>query len=516
MIDQLIEEKNEIQSQNSKLDREVHAEKQALIHNKKKCENEEKKMKSKNDKEVKKLVDSYRTRMNEHAQELNQVKAQLEQANQTILKLKHRIQKVTSEKDEIQNDAANEIQSVMQQNADLTNQITELRDKQSQSESLSMILDAKHRAHSDEVSALKHQIAIIEDRNSQTLCELREKNASLSRKYEAQIKTLNFDLNETRKMLQDAQNGMSTLEKTKTSLQLQIAKLKLSDRTKELKYQQMAEYFNNKSQSDEASSTAKLLAQKSQYESLINDKNDEISLCSQILRNSLEEDFQITTETETPLYDLTTAITTAIKEKVTRQNAELIDDAYKIQSIYGNDSQSLLDCFNSLRKESDDNKAKVEEQGLVIRNLTKDLESSRIEAARCNQSRQDLKSWDKWGMSMYKKVAKSTQKVSASDIQTILGNIIINYEDSKCLQQKIDMLSAEKTILLATKCGKSFKKPSSERLHSIKPLIWSLALASRFLNRMKDEQKDDNDDNESDISISTEKRKSTPIIPLTK
>ncbi|OHS95219.1 hypothetical protein TRFO_02183 [Tritrichomonas foetus] len=469
----------------------------------------------------KKAIEAYKKKVIRQANELDAAYKQIDAANNTISQLKIDILKLENEKQMAQSAQNAQLQNALGRNEDLRAELTELREKQSQSDSYSSIFNTKEKVMSSEITSLRNRITELEEQNRGMLSELKDKSSSLSARYEAQLRTLNKDLNDTRKMLTQAQIDISDLEKNKTSLQLQIAKLKLADRTKELKLNQMTEFFNNKAATDAANSEAKLLAQKTRFETLIKELNDEVLHCSKVLKELLEQNFDSEIPNDAKLTEITDELVKSIQEMNVHEVQELKQNAAKIQSIYGvEESQGILDTFNGIKQQTDDYKAQIVEKDCQIEKLTKEYENSRAENARNNHVRAELKSWQKWACFMYRKVTNVKSKVSTADIQNTLRDAIVSAACQRPYKQRNEMLLQQKAVLLATSAGSLFNTPSEYPISSFRPLILFAAFNVRMIGFAQKnrgvEQQQKEEENLDMACEKTEKKKLKPIIPISK
>ena len=481
----------------------------------------------KRDAKQRKIIDAYRKKCNKLTVELQNVYKQLNDANATIEHLKVELMKSEQINQLAQQNAHAELQNALEKNEDLTAQITELKEKHSQGDSYSSIFNTKEKAMSSEILTLKNRIAELERQNNEILNELKNRNASLSKKYEAQLRTLNKDLSDARKMLTDAQNDIAALEKNKNALQLQIAKLKLSDRSKDLKLSQMTEYFNTKAETDKSNTEVKLLAQKAQFEKTIKKINDEVQHCTNLLKDTLEESFGTKPQGDGKLTEVTESLINALNDLNVKEARATKEKVSKIQTIYGNpkeknsngkesEPQSILECFNSLKQHTDDVERQLSKAENQVEELNKELENANAAVSRANQARSDLRGWHKWGLSMYRKISdsKSNSIPSTRDMQTSLSDVIVQAALQKPMKQRLEMLSLQKHVLLASKCGRLFMTPCQEPVTSFRPLIIFAAFNVRVLNSLQKEHPEQTKEIDQNNISEIEKRKVKSIIPI--
>ena len=97
----------------------------------------------------------------------------------------------------------------------------------------------KDRRSQKKISHLIQRVSELETINSDTLLNLQSRD--LKEKYEDRIECLTRDLAQMRKLNDEMSNELATAKSTRQDLQVQVAKLKLSERTLNIKLKQVTD-----------------------------------------------------------------------------------------------------------------------------------------------------------------------------------------------------------------------------------------------------------------------------------
>ncbi|OHT04282.1 hypothetical protein TRFO_28274 [Tritrichomonas foetus] len=415
--------------------------------------------------------------------ENQQLRNEVADALKKLKKLQDEYSEMKSIDAEARKHLEDELNKSQSKNTEISKLVDTLKEKQNQTETMSVILNDKDRKLKQKISKLKKMLENSENNRLFQISQMKQQSDSINQKYESRIEHISNELQETRQQLIDATETIHELEESKSTLQRNIAKFKLFEKTNEMKLKQHEEHLNSRLMSEKSQFESRIMLLQSQYASSLGEKDAKISKIRDSILNIIRDHFDDSFTAITNVYqsnsqlnsqnsndqnkdsgkyiagyfvgtgltveEAVTTLSECLKRWETPIIRQTIDEATQIRGICGmKASDSILNKFRELNDQLITKTSVCQQQESEITRLGEEVRKKCQELTKGAKIRQDLKSWEKWSVAMFRHISdESIPFIATADVRAALEEAIMASIGHRTLRRKIDLLRSEKKIL---------------------------------------------------------------------
>lgn len=439
-------------------------------------------------------------------EDMNEMENEIKNANEYIAELEEKVntlEKKRSDEKKQYKKAVDQLQSMNNNHAetisDLKKQLSDINQKyeidtNELQQKNKKLTDAYYR--SEEKRKEYKSLVKGAEENQNTLQDLKEKTDELTKKYKDTISQLEKQLEDAQQSLSEANTKNLAFDTVKQNLMLNIASLKVSERSLSLKLKS-TENLLNRERSDHnekmklisASIKNQLSSQSSENQKYINNAFNMVI--------SIFEDLNEKPEGQN-LIEVLGQLQRVIQIQNIGSSNGILRDAIQVRNIYGiKDTDTILGLIRTLNdkiKDFSNQFNDVKDQNMVFKstNDKEQITSLKIES----------KEWNQWSLSLYRLIS-NRQASSPKEVRSALSEFILSSISHDSQANKIDSLRIEKHLL---SCYGDLvrKRLPSQKQSSMRPLMIVCLTIQRIMENSRSAL--------SSYSVNTAPRK--PLVPI--
>ena len=293
---------------------------------------------------------------------------------------------------------------------------------------------------------LVRRIEELENVNNDTLMSLKTRGDDLREKYELRVESLTDELADARKTIDDLLSQVSEMKASKQEQQLSIAKLKLNERTLNLKIKQLTDQARVKESVIETRASAKISAMKTEFDAELKREQEMLERYSTKIIALMERAFNIHIE-NAPVESVLDSFESIVDQRSTMQWKQLTDDAIAIRKIMGlKKGDSLLDAFQRNQRLYED----TTQRNSRLEKQNRQLASENALMKRTQKNNEDSSAWMKWATGLYYQITEgSIPAFSSEDIKYALEEALLSSIGHRTLRRRLEILRSEKRMLVS-------------------------------------------------------------------
>lgn len=329
------------------------------------------------------------------------------------------------------------------------------------------------------VIELVKRIEELETVNNDTLTNLRTRGDDLRDRYELRLEALTEELEDARKSIDNLSAELSEVKASKQEQYMTIAKLKLNERTLNLKIKQLTDQSRMKEGVCESRAAAKIAAMKTEFDAEIRREQETMENYSSKLVSLVEQAFDVRIEGSS-VQNALARFESIVQQRSTSQWRQLTEDAIAIRKLLGlKKGDSLLGSF----KQNQVLYQTLLEKNEKLEKYNRQLASENALMKRTQKNNEEAAAWMKWATGLYYQITDGhAPAFSADDIKYALEEAMMASIGHRTLRRRLEILRSEKRIVLSCRnlLSETYK---AEPVLSLRPLTL-VAMFSRRVQSM--------------------------------
>ena len=287
----------------------------------------------------------------------------------------------------------------------------------------------------------KNRLSHVNETIEQITKEIVERSTKDNQAKTEKIQKLREKLASTKKDLEIAQKRSDKAVENNKSLQEQVAKLQINERTMKFKYDSLKEQIEREREANKAKSTTITSVVEGKYKEMLNAKDKELDIAKTFLSQIAQT--HKTTATDELVELAQNAITNKDSlQKEANENMQIRKE-FNIPK-----SESLSDAFRRITASLEESQKKTATAENTAKKATEDLSKIQKEMKKSCNSTSELKEWVNWARMMYMNVTHDAAPMySSADLRYLLQESLLSGIGASSLTRKVEILRAEKTVL---------------------------------------------------------------------
>ena len=287
----------------------------------------------------------------------------------------------------------------------------------------------------------KNRLSHVNETIEQITKGIAERSAKENKAQSDKIEKLQEELYTAKNDLEIAQKRSDQAIENNISLQEQVAKLQISERTIKFKYDSLLEQIEREREANRAKNTTITSVVEGKYKELLNAKEKELDTAKSFLSQIAQ------THKTTATDELISLAQNAMTNKDATQKAA--NENVQVRKEFNiPNSETLSSAFRRVSNALVESQKKATTAESNARKATENLSKMQREMKRSCNSTAELKEWVNWARMMYMNVTNDAAPMySSADLRYLLQESLLNGIGVGSLTRKVEILRAEKTVL---------------------------------------------------------------------
>ena len=392
-----------------------------------------------------------RTEFEAQAQEaINSLEMQLKEANETINQLRSNEKKLTEQRKKF----ANELKKSNQKNDELTLSLAQFKEKNMNHNGYGVVPNCisvneytqlKEQIMQEKIVKLKKKVLSLESEHKRNA-----KTTEVQQQYKNRINSLEFEVDSSKEMISDLQSKLTLMTSEKNDLIQQVAKLKVSERSYQMKIAQMEDFIKFKNEEKDCQKKAHELSKSSESDKRIGKLKEQIKKNESLLRCFIESQFNTRLKKDLTFQEMISMLEKIIIKSSLFFSKETLKDAAEIRKrLKLKNTDSILDAFSVLRDTIDNGNAEIYNTKTDNKRYLDEINSFKEEAKRIDTVKSKLSDWEKWAARMFSQIAegRAVPILSMNDIRYSLEEALLSSFGHRTIRRKLGILRVEKAII---------------------------------------------------------------------